>query len=582
MIKDEFDSTQRVISDMSSSDEESSSDRLSERGTIYAFDAVLRFHVHIEPETLSHQFSLKLFEYVHSVQSGDNEIYDALAHSIKLDKSIDLIDQPFFSFCESNTMEGIAEIIKTLAKPKTAYLMGNREYLPTLSGLITGRFVDYFWGKQGVAFATEDFPVFLSLIDLLMRNKPELDGLEPELVYQEMTYDLVLTTAEKVKLMDALSRHPMNMRQAALTQYRRSLRADRLAAPTQPSEPSFLGRMVNEASRVIQAIVRELIDNDIHSDDSSIDNNSSAEIEEEVMTDENSSDDASSTETEEDDILTLSSEESEDTLDCVDSRKLAISQLFHHDDIGFRPGLIKDDLIRLFETRCYFVPSIDFYNRLVVVNTVKKYFFTQHLDSEARWNDEETKSLAHSLMMDFILLTDSILADVELFLMQAGQEVNDRNVIDLLTDERYVFGERFLHSGLVNLYAYYREKPHHDVSHDLQNDKNPVFTKHTSGTEALNRLFFSKNGTKECRHRKYYNTFIKYGFVERYPEAERGVNFREQLARLNPTLDRWTSTDKRQYSSASNPTLWRPRSDIANPANVRHTYTHPVFKASST
>ncbi|MCE3043852.1 hypothetical protein [Legionella sp. 16cNR16C] len=99
-----------------------------------------------------------------------------------------------------------------------------------------------------------------------------------------------------------------------------------------------------------------------------------------------------------------------------------------------------------------------------------------------------------------------------------------------------------------------------------------------------NSLFFNKN-TQEYKLRKLYNTFIKYGFYQKYGEEEDGADFRRTLSVADNRYVNWTSIDKKINKPCTEtwPQFFK-RNILGGeqPTEECYTYSHPVYDTRPT
>lgn len=549
--------------DSSESDSSFSNDTPANYLITSIFLGVLRFHIEIDPDTLKQHFSLKLFQKI-LLGGGSPSELDVALKSVSTNMPFSPEIQPFINVCEATTVEGITEVIRTLSTLGDGLIIDNTKFQPKLSGFVTGKFVTYYLNADPIAMSEDDFRVFLSFIDLLLRNQPDLAKLDETLAYQESAYALSLTIGERRTLTKWLSKHPVNVRQAELERYRKVIDSAKDAEPKESGLVSRLTQFANSTSHAISEIFRLAVTQPVEYIEKYLEDGSSSDTE---------------------GFSTLSSSEEshgdESTEELEEIRENAFKSIRYFDKDGESVSNMKWVFESLFNTRRFFKPDITFYNRLLVADFAAKDFWLNHLDAKEKWGTEETKSLVHRLAIESIIVTDCVLADMELFLGEAGEAINDENVAKLLSDEHFKFRDRFIYSGFIDFYNYYRQKPYFTINpYLLIGNNEPTYNMMPSDNAVMNELFF-KRGTEECRYRQYYNIIMMTGFLNRYPKVEPGVTLDYRFRENNSRVGDFVFVDKKVYSTAGNPMLWKSKSKVAEPVKVGHTYAPPRFTYDS-
>ncbi|WP_133140037.1 hypothetical protein [Legionella genomosp. 1] len=243
----------------------------------------------------------------------------------------------------------------------------------------------------------------------------------------------------------------------------------------------------------------------------------------------------------------------------------------------------KNDLKRLIELRSSYQPDDGFYARLVHTSRLSREFW-HSINKPECWENPEIIERARQLVLENIILSDEILADMEYFIREAGFEPTPFHVAALLDNQGLPFGRTFIYSGIVDFYAYFREKPWTHVVNGLLINGKPATGFEFAEPAQTNSLFFNKN-TQEYKLRKLYNTFIKYGFYQKYGEEEEGADFRRTLSVADNRYVNWTSIDKKINKPC--PETW-PQFFKRNilggeqPTEESYTYSHPVYDTRPT
>ncbi|KTD47985.1 hypothetical protein Lqui_2249 [Legionella quinlivanii] len=242
----------------------------------------------------------------------------------------------------------------------------------------------------------------------------------------------------------------------------------------------------------------------------------------------------------------------------------------------------KNDLKRLIKLRSSYKPEDGFYARLVHTSRLSREFW-HSINKPECWESPEIIEKARQLVLEHIILSDEILADMEYFIREAGFEPTPFRVAALLDNQDLPFGRTFIYSGIVDFYAYFREKGWTHVVNGLLINGKPAIGFEFAEPAQTNLLFFNKN-SPEYKLRKLYNTFIKYGFYQRYGE-ENGEDFRKALSVADNRYVNWTSIDKKIDKPC--PETWPQffkRSILGGdqPTEESYTYSHPVHDTRPT
>lgn len=180
-------------------------------------------------------------------------------------------------------------------------------------------------------------------------------------------------------------------------------------------------------------------------------------------------------------------------------------------------------------------------------------------------------------MIEAMLMSDEMLANMENFLRQAGEKITASSMAKLLANQQLSFCRAFIYSGIIDFYAKLREQGWVESKIVLSGARKYEFI--ASDESVTNKLFFTK-GSPENALRKLYNIFIEHGFYQRY-----GSHFGKELAAADDRFVNWSTKDSKIQEPL--PETWqqylqRTFSGQAQITEERYTYSHPISSTRPT
>lgn len=472
---------------------------------------ILELKIDVDPATLETIYSLRAVPHV--VGGGGYNPFNHLDEAARLIRDS---DQAFYNYFAVSGAEAILEKLKAFQQ-NDCLEIGNEAYAVSCLGVIGGSYGRYNFPAYLREFKDlKDFSSFIRVVDLILSGKiaVDKDELKAEFARQDNEYKLNGDTHIcEFKIRGMSNACSAWRRKRDLQSYR-----DKKQKVSTAGQVSSLSSMAGSAQRMLTWLYDELAHTLAWSQD-------------EVRRQQHAQP-----------APVLSMEAG------VQERLAVIARL--RQDQYANIDAQKRDLKRLFQLRAYFEPTEAYYNARFEFARLQGEFWSK-IDKPECWQDPAIIAEARKLMIESILVTDSILADMECFLMLAGEEPTADNVAALLANQQLDFCRTFIYSGVIDFYPFYREKSWRELVPNLwsvgaDGTHSPIYDSKFADRANTNESFF-REGTPENEFRKLYNTLIKDGFKRRYgTEKPDGRNdFCAKLSAADCRFGMWTSRDSK-------------------------------------
>ncbi|RAP37849.1 hypothetical protein B1207_02335 [Legionella quinlivanii] len=518
--------TPEIAEDWSDSDSSSDEDD-SPHISFFSRDCILKLKIDVDERSLEPVYQLSAVPYV----SKNNPLTKLKENNWCIGDQ-----QAVYDHFQISGKDEILSQFKSLLN-RTPLDIGDTRYCLSFHAVISGALGKHllpvsYYSRE---YSKEQFRLFISVADLLMRNVSlEDNAINEAFEYQQQAYDLFLLAEEKKEIINKLNYHPARARKKHL---------NTIKAQWSVSESPQIGYS-NPALDYLHTFGSWLSDQLVR--------------------------------------FTQATSYVAPQTEALEGERLNVIARLRANQYDSLTAQ-KNDLKRLIELRSSYKPDAGFYARLVHTSRLSREFWHSISKPEC-WENPEIIEKARQLVLENIILSDEILADMEYFIRDAGFEPTPLHVAALLDNQNLPFGRTFIYSGIVDFYAYFREKGWSGVIGGLLINGKPARGFKFAEPAQTNSLFFNKN-TQEYKLRKLYNTFIKYGFYQKYGEEEEGADFRRTLSVADNRYVNWTSIDKKINKPC--PETW-PQFFKRNilggeqPTEESYTYSHPVYDTRPT
>lgn len=524
-------------------DYDSDTDSDSDSDAEYVHDighTIIEFKMEIDSATLREIYTLRAVPY-RRMQAHQ----DPFSNLDSNERSIFTTEMPFFDNFKTQDPERILELLKIISN-KQQLKIENTTYKSEFHAVIGGWLgISYFPNDSIRQFTKNEYHKineFISYVDLVLNRKAHLKGAELEAEFQRQaeTYGITLDNVDKFKLDILLSQHRKSQHVDELKRFME--KKHEILKPAQAASPGkAMWDYVQGTMNWLYQIMPNILSN-----------TEAAQPVNPFLHDTG-----------------VHSERNKERADII--ARLRAGKYVNFADQ-------RRDLKRLFELRPYFEPSETDENRKMLFAHEMSEFW-HGIDKSECWQDPAVMAKARSLMIEAILISDMILADMERFLRQAGEEPTANNMACLLANQDFSFCRSFIYSGVIDFYPQLREKGFLKlISGMLMNDQ-PEYSHHKAPRDETDVQFFAE-GSPENVMRKLYNTFIKQGFNRRYGKEENGSNdFQARLDGLDHRFTIWSTQDSKVQRAAPESTmeyLQRSISGGKQQTTEELTYIHPA------
>lgn len=538
------------LSDTSSSDDElsssfdsdstSSEDDGADLLMYNNINCIVIFNIDINPDTFELIYSLRAVPYMLR-----RKPFKSLDENAKV---IGEIEKPFYDLFHCEGKDNILAVLKKLLDNKIE-IDRVRHYVVKFHGVIGGTYAKYYLSPYNCVFKHDINHAFISYIDLVLQQnlQVENDKLLELFDIQNATYGTKLSSTHIERINSLLREDHTRQREENLRRYTAKVTEKAATEPQSQAQPQ------TNMYLFIQTLLSWLPSylSPTHP-------------------------------------TTLATTEQPNNVACqsqvgsIQLRQVVIARLRANEYDSTKA--LKQDLKQLFALRRYFEPNTAHYAHCALVSSQISTFLRGLTEPEC-WNDPATIKQARRLIIESILLTDSVLADMECFLRQAGKEPTALLMAQLLTDQSYQFCRNFIYTGIIELYPSLREKTWLEKIPYVTVNGKSCYNHFVADRAETNALFFNHE-TPENVMRKLYNTFIKDGFYQRYGIETNGENdYRDYLRILDTRFGTWSTPDKKVEVPAAE--TWgqffsRKVTGAPAPVKERYTYAHPIHHTRPT